>query len=61
LRNYGDLKWQDAEKIHSSAFFWKNDRLHENFQNSVPKGHCLTDQRVVFKFPEIWPTGNWYK
>ena len=28
----------------------------EKFQNSVPKG--FIDRRVVFKFREIWPTGN---
>ena len=41
------------------AFFWKNDPLRWNFQNSVPKAFTasLIDV-VVFKFREIWPTWN---
>jgi len=35
------------------VFLWKNDRLRENFQNSV---HRNRDRRIMFKFREIWPT-----
>jgi len=36
------------------AFFWKNEPLRQKFQNSVPTSIAV----VVFKFREIWPTGN---
>jgi len=36
----------------------KDDLLRGNFQNSSESIHCDTDRRVVFKFREIWPTGN---
>jgi len=37
VRCYGGLKSQDVEKNGFFAFFWKNDSLRENVQNSVPK------------------------
>ena len=55
MRSYGGLKSQDVEK---SIFlrFWEKRPLLEKIQNSVPKG--FIDRRVVFKYCEIWPTGN---
>ena len=39
--------------------FRKNDPLRYNFQNSVPKVFTASPiDVVVFKFREIWPTGN---
>jgi len=53
------LKSEDVEIFFAKILrFWKNDSLRGNFQNYVPKDHCLTDRRVVFKLREIRPTGN---
>jgi len=49
---------QDVEKFSFLRFLEKNAPLRENFLNAVPKGFIATDRRVVFKFREIWPTGN---
>jgi len=38
---------------------WKNDPLQENFLKFCSERiHRDTDRCVVFKFREIWPTGN---
>jgi len=38
----------------------KNDQLRIFFQTSVPKFFTASSiDVVVFKFREIWPTGNW--
>jgi len=56
LQSYGGLKSEDVEKNSNFAFFWKNDPLWENFQNSVPKEFIETPIAVLFKFHEIWLT-----
>jgi len=56
--SYGDLKSQDVEK---KSFFlhFKKRLLLENFLKFCSERiHRLTDRRVIFKFHEIWPTGN---
>jgi len=47
LRSYGGLKSQDVEKFIFLYFFWKNDPLLENLQNSVPKGFVATPIDVL--------------
>ena len=45
-------------KIVIFAFFWKNDSLGK-FLKFCSESFChYTDRHVVFKFREIWPTGN---
>ena len=39
-------------------FCRKKDPLCGNFQNYIPKGFITTPIDVLFKFCEIWPTGN---
>jgi len=42
-------------RLGKSAKFLKNDALRKKNYDKI---HRDTDQRVVFKFCEIWPTGN---
>ena len=56
MRSYGGLKSQDVEKSKFFVRIWEKRPLLEKIQNSVPKG--FIDRRVVFKYCEIWPTGN---
>jgi len=42
-------------RLGNSAKFLKNDALRKKNYDKI---HRDTDQRVVFKFCEIWPTGN---
>ena len=46
------------KKIVFFAFFWKKRPLTGTFQTSVLKGFIATSIAVLFKFREIWPTGN---
>jgi len=48
-------KSQDVEK---KILRFLKRHLTEKFQNSVPEGFIATPRRVVFKFRQIWPTGN---
>ena len=60
IANYGGLKSQELGKsVHFWRFFWKNDPLRGNFQNSVTKGfttspiHVLRVNFLKFGRPEI--------
>jgi len=53
---YGGLKLQDVE---TNLPFWGKTTSYKQISKLCSERiHRLTDRRVVFKFRQIWPTGD---